>query len=426
MAERITDRLVNDADNVPHKGQRIIFDDDITGFGVRFIAPSRRHKKGLRAFILDYRFGGAQRRYTIGRYPTWSVEAARKKAKELRKSVEADQDPMAERDKLRTAPTVTDLAERYRVEHLPSKSPQSQADDCAMIEGEILPIIGKRKVADIHQGDIKALHRAITKRGARVRANRVLAVLSKMFSLSLVPRAGDAEPWRDAVKGNPCKGVPRNPEEGRERFFSEAEIDRIAEALAEYPGRAAANLIRFAMLTGCRPGEARLATWDQFDLDAGAWTKPSARTKQRKLHRVPLSPPAVTLLQQARAEMPEGCSYVFPGRKRAGRPWEPLKQYRTCWEFVIAKAELAPDADGHAPRVYDLRHSFAATGAGQGLSLYIVGKLLGHTQMRTTQRYAHLADDPLRAAAEKISGRIANAGKASDNVEPLKGGRRHD
>ncbi len=447
MAERITDKLVKDPERVPERGQRIVFDDEISGFGVRFSPRATANRRaGGRAFILDYRIGGQQRRFTIGRYPAWSVEAARIRAKELRRAIDRGEDPMEERVRLRTDPKVTDLADRYRDEHLPSKvghpAPgEGQAAyrgrlerhaDWRMIQAEILPRLGKRRVVEVHQGDVRAMHRAITARGAPVRANRVLAVLSKMFALALLVREGEAEPWRTPTLGNPCAGVDRNAEQGRERFFSEVEIERIADALTAYPGVHTANLIRFAMLTGCRPGEAIRARWVDVDIAAATWTKPTAHTKQRRAHVVPLAPPAIALLQKARAEVPEHCPLVFPGRPKVDADgtwtWAPLRQYRSCWEWVRVKAELAPDADGNAPRPYDLRHTFAAAGAGQGLSLYIVGKLLGHTQFRTTQRYAHVGDDPLRKAAEKIGSTISNAGREPDTdnvvqVAPAAGGR---
>ena len=425
MGQRITDELVNDAGQIPAKGQRIIFDADkgkarrVEGFGVRFLAPSKRNPNGLASFILDYWYGGRQRRITIGKYPTWSVEHARREAKALRKRIDKGEDPLDTRTKLRTAPTVKDLCERYKRDHLPGKADLGQDVDQRIIKNWIDPKLGRRKVAEIHQGDLLGLRDAVKEAAGPVHANRVLAVASKMFSLSLVPLADETDPWRNAQQGNPCKGVERYPEEGRERFFSEVELDRIAQALNSYPSKPAANLIRFVMLTGCRPGEARLATWNQIDLDEAVWTKPSSHTKRRKVHRVPLAPPAIQLLQRVRTEVEGDCLFLFPGRRMRDRDWEPLRQYRTCWEFVRDEANLAPDENGNPARVYDLRHTFAAQGAGQGLGLPLLGKLLGHTQARTTQRYAHLSDDPLRKAAEKITGSIANAGKNSDNVSEL-------
>ncbi|MCZ6839459.1 MAG: integrase arm-type DNA-binding domain-containing protein, partial [Alphaproteobacteria bacterium] len=318
MAQRITDVFCRTVEP-PKNGQKIYFDESvrggpekIKGFGLRVSPRSEKSKNGRRSFILEYWLGGRQRRYTIGKYPEWKPEAARKRAAELRRQIDRGDDPMDARIKLRTDPTVKKLADRYYEEHLPTKAPQSQIDDRAMIEDEILPRLGKRKVAEIHYNDIRALHRSITDRGAPVRANRVLSVLSKMFSLSLIPRAGEVEPWRTPLQGNPCKGVARNTESGRQRFFSAAEIERIAEALGRFPGRGVANVIRLVMLTGCRPGEAMRATWDQFDLDAGVWTKPASSTKTRKVHRVPLAAAATQLLQNIREEIDEDCPFVFP------------------------------------------------------------------------------------------------------------------
>ena len=135
----------------------------------------------------------------------------------------------------------------------------------------------------------------------------------------------------------------------------------------------------------------------------GFWIKPSSHTKQRKEHRLPLSAPALQLIADIRARHGniDADDYVFPGQ----RPGQPLQQLRYCWDAVCKQAGLTD------VRIYDLRHTFAATGAGGGLSLPLIGRLLGHTQQRTTQRYAHLADDPLREAADKIASAITKAGQ---------------
>src|SRR5262249_48800705 len=149
--------------------------------------------------------------------------------------------------------------------------------------------------------DIEAMHRAITASGRPVRANRIIQVCSKMFTLSLRPMAGEDKPWRDHAMGNPCKGVARNPEHRRERVFNQAELAAISDALAEYPVQTPADCIRLIMLTGCRPNEALRATWKEFDTE-GSWTKPSAHTKQRKVHTVPLAPGAIELIERRRKE----------------------------------------------------------------------------------------------------------------------------
>ncbi len=409
--ERLDHEFVRDVE-APKKGAVTYWDSDpkVVGFGLRVYAG------GSKSFFLNYRTDGRERRHTIGSFPRWSVNAARERAKELRKQIDNGHDPAGQKRERREAPTVQDLIDRYIDEHLPRKSGAEQrVEDEKKMLAEIGEQLGKHtKVADVHGGDIRDMHRKISESIGRsgprtVRANRILAVCSKMFSLSLVPMPGENTPWRNAAQGNPCKGIERNHEEGRERFFSQAELAAITDALAEYPG-VAADCVRLIMLTGCRPAEAMGAEWSEFEKEPGYWVKPSAHTKQRKVHRLPLSPPAIELLERLRKKRKS--TWVFPG-DIAG---EPLKALWHVWHFVRRKTGLGQDA-----RVYDLRHTFASVGAGGGLGLPIIGKLLGHTQSRTTQRYAHLADDPLREAAEKITTVITGAGKSGAAVVNIKG-----
>ena len=150
--------------------------------------------------------------------------------------------------------------------------------------------------------------------------------------------------------------------------------------------------MKLLMLTGARRGEVLGARWDQFDLEAAVWIKPAATTKQRRLHRAPISGSAAALLRTIRLRMPEGCEWVFPG----GAEGKPLQDIKRFWEDVRAKAELP------AVRIHDLRHTFASLLVSGGMTLPMIGKLLGHTQVQTTQRYAHLLDDPLRAGLEQV------------------------
>jgi integrase len=398
----------------------------------------RAYPGGVEAFVFQYRINGRQRLVTIGRRPEWSWPAARERAKELRREVDQGRDPADDRRERREAPTIQDLVDRYVAEHLPTKLRKARDLDYLhkyvtyretgekRILGEIAKLLGKHtKVAEVHGGDIKEMHRKISesvgRRGPRkVGANRILAVASKLFGLALVPMAGENRAWRDQAQGNPCKGIARNPETPMERFFNAGELAAIGDALARYgeearglgiaSARAAADCIRMVMLTGARPQEARLARWPELDAEAGYWVKPSAHTKQGKPHRLPLNPAAIELVERLRKRRKVEATWVFPGQ----RPGEPLQQLRSVWGFVRDKAKLGPDA-----RVYDLRHSFASLGAGGGLSLTIIGKLLGHTQARTTQRYAHVADDPLREATEKIGAVITGAGKGGAEIVPI-------
>jgi integrase len=421
MTHKLTARII-DAEPVPTKGGRTLWDSEVRGLGVRINAG------GAKSFFLNYRIDGIERRKTIGRVGEWSVEAARSEAKELRRQVDRGQDPAADKRERREAPTIQDLIDRYIADHLPKKT---AGEGRARAEKKMLAEIGKQlgtseKVADIHGGDIKAMHEALTKSGIRGRprpvgANRILSAASKMFALSLVPMAGENEPWRNAADGNPCRGIERNREEASGLLFTQAELAAISDALADYgadargPGiasaKSAADCIRLITLTGCRPSEARLARWEEFEKEPRYWVKPSAHTKQRREHRLPLAPPAIELIERLRKQRKPGATWIFEGQ----RPGEPLKQLWSVWGFVRDRAGLGDDA-----RIYDLRHTFASLGAGGGLSLPILGRLLGHTQNRTTERYSrHLADDPVRAAAEKVAAMISGARPSADNVVTL-------
>jgi integrase len=191
---------------------------------------------------------------------------------------------------------------------------------------------------------------------------------------------------------NPAASFIRNPENPRERFLDVTEIGWLSNVLNEHKNQRMADVIRLLMLTGARRGDVLNATWDQFDLDRAAWTKPAATTKQRKLHRTPLSSAAVQLLRTIRARTPEKCPWVFPGDAH-GKPVQEIKRF---WHDVRKKAELADI------RIHDLRHTFASLLVSGGMSLPMIGKLLGHTQVQTTQRYAHLFDDPLRVGLNQV------------------------
>ena len=392
-------------------GEDMWWDDDpkATGFGIR------SYSGGGKSFFVDYRLHGRQRRYTIGPFPRWSAEAAREEAKKLRKQIDRGEDPAGDKRARRTAPTVQDLVDRYITDHLPNRALVGpRLNDENKMLAEIVDKLGKHtKVVEIHFGDIKDLHRRISEskgRGGKprkVRANRILAIASKMFSLALMPLAGETLPWRNAAQGNPCKGVSKNQEEAKERFFSQSELTAISDALARYTGDVSADCVRLIMLTGARPIEAMRASWEEFDKEPGFWIKPSAHTKQRRVHKLPLSPAAVELIERLRKKR-KG-KWVFPG----GVPGAHLIVLSRVWDFVRKEAGLGNDA-----RLYDLRHSFASVGAGGGLSLPIIGRLLGHTQSRTTERYAHLSDDPLREAATKITTVIV--GKKGAPVVPLR------
>jgi integrase len=387
MSQKLTDSIVKSLP-IPASGNKVHYDSGVKGFGCRVTAA------GGRAFILNYRTRQQrERRFTIGSFPEWKTAAARQEAVELKKRIDRGEDPLAEIQSGRDAPTVADLCARYLEEHAPKK--RTQADDARAINTFVLPAMKHLKVAEVTFSDVDGLHRKITKRGTAIRANRVVSLLSKMLRLAI--RWG----WRS---DNPASGIEKNPEQKRERYLSGAELDALTKALVEHDDQQAANIIRLLLLTGARRGEVLTATWDQFDLTEGVWTKPSSHTKQKKSHRVPLSAPARQLL----SELPCEGSYVFPGRHHGHR-----EGIRKAWDAICQRAGIS------GARIHDLRHTYASLLASSGLSLPVIGALLGHTQTQTTQRYAHLLDDPLRKATETVGAIISPTTKAE--IHKLRG-----
>jgi integrase len=373
---RLSDKIVADLPPPP-RGSRIVYDSLVKGFGCRVTAA------GSRAFVLNYRrkADGRERRFTIGSVPDWGVPAARNEARRLKRDIDLGSDPLGDLAAGRAAPTVAELCERFLNEHVPRVRPSTARDYRQQIGADIVPAIGRLKVAAIAFADIDDLHRKISAR-APTHANRVLACLSRMFSLAI--RWG----MRAA---NPCRGVERNQEHKRTRHLNGDEIAHLTTALTELRDQQAANAVRLLLLTGARRGELLSARWTDLDLVAGVWTKPGATTKQKTTHRVPLSAPAVHLLGEMQSRAGDA-PWLFPARSGGH-----LTDIDKAWD------RLREAADFPGVRLHDLRHTYASVLASAGLSLPVIGALLGHTQPATTARYAHLLDDPLRAATERVA-----------------------
>ena len=213
MAERLTESLIK-ALKAPPRGERFLWDAELTGFAIKIFAPTKAHPRGARTFVLSYWINGTERRYRIGSWPDWSVLAARAEAREIRQRIDRGEDPASQRREQREAPTLLDLAERYKAEHLPRKSEQSQHDDGVML-GHILKHIGAdRKVADVHYGDIVALHRAITDSGHPVLANRTLACASgcsRSRSSRWLARTSPGAIRRRATRARVLSGIRSRP-----------------------------------------------------------------------------------------------------------------------------------------------------------------------------------------------------------------------
>jgi len=409
MAERLTDSLVRRLP-LPASGNRIIYDSEVPGFGIRITA------KGARSFVLNYRTKatGRERRYTIGEFLNPQVGSsglttagAREYAKGLKHDIRLNgRDPVGDDENRRAAPTVADLCDRFEEEFLSAppngdelkarRRPSTRRDYRGIIKNHIRPFLEHSKVADVSFSDIETLHRKVTREAGPYAANRTMAVLSKAFNLAVRWK------WTDS---NPVKGIERNPEEKRRRYLNSEELAGLTQALSDYPDRQAANIFRLLLLTGCRKTELLSATWDQFDLKAGIWVKPGSTTKQRTDHRIPLSKEVLEILHSIADNEPDD-RFVFPGRYGGHRT-----QIKKAWADICIAAGFISEEAAVGDRIHvkttlrphDLRHSYASILASAGMSLPIIGALLGHTQPATTARYSHLLDDPLRHATSEAA-----------------------
>jgi integrase len=408
MSQHLTDAIVRRLP-VPAKGNKIYKDDKVKGLGARVTA------NGVIAYTLDYTTqAGRQRRHTIGSAEHWKATDARAEAKRLRQLIDQGGDPLADIEDERAALTMGDLFDRFEAEHLPRLRPRTAQDYRELLANHIRPHFGKHtKVADVRHDDVQRLHDRVTKAGKRGRptpynANRVLAVLSKAFGLSIRWEMRDT---------NPCKGIEKNQEHRRERYVRpQDELPALVETLNQHPNQQTANAFRLLLLTGARRGEVLSMRWADLDLTAGVWTKSASATKQKKRHTAPISAPARQLLSEIHeaqlAQHQVLGEFVFPGAGGKGH----VNNVKRAWANICKAAGIT------GLRMHDLRHSFASQLASGGASLPLIGALLGHSNPNTTHRYAHLFDDPQRAAVEKVGAAIVNAGKPVE--EPVKLSRR--
>jgi integrase len=401
MKRRIVQQVIAKLD-APKNGNRITWDREVPGFGARITSA------GIISFVLEYRFHGRKRRYTIGRHPELTATAARERAVQLRVGIMDGYDPLEARQQDRLEPTVNDLATEYLERHaVTHKRASSVRNDREMINNIIRPALGSLRLQAIGKRDLETLHASY--KTTPYRANRVLALLSKMFSL--------ATEW-EWISDNPTRGIPRFHEDKRERWLTEQELHRFTNALDAYPDQNAADALRLLLLTGAREGEVLKADWPQFDLQRGVWTKPSHHTKEKKIEHVPLSAAALDLLRKMKRKN-GATGPLFPGangkpRVTLRRPWVQIcKAAGLSDVFTLQGKRRTITRSKPKVRIHDLRHSFASHLVSNGVSLHIVGKLLGHTQSQTTQRYAHVADQALRDASNRMGKifRTASKGK---------------
>ena len=382
----------------------VLWDDDLPRFGIR-IKPT-----GAMAYVVQYRNSASRtRKFALGRVGVLTPDEARQKARRALAAVADGADPSADRHAQRADMTISDLVERYLDEgpaSKPAKKASSWASDASNLRRHVVPLIGRRQLASLTSDDIQKFQRDVTHgktranektcargraivKGGPAAATRATLVLSAMLQW-----ATDRKFRAD----NPGKGVKLNKPTKRERFLSAAELARLGEAFgkAERQGfnRDSLAILRLLVLTGARRNEIASLRWDHVDFERGALRLPDSKTGAKI---VPLGAPALSVLSGLPRH--KGTPWVFPAASGKGHHVGMPR----IWRKLRAMARLQD------VRMHDLRHGFASIAVADGSSLYLIGRVLGHTQAETTQRYAHLQLDPVRAVADRTSRKIAGA-----------------
>jgi len=376
---KLTKRAIDNL--IPRSGEYFAWDDEIKGFGVR-VSPS-----GRMTYLIQYRSGGRTRRVKISTTTILTPDEARSRAKELLGNVARGDNPAQDISTYRKSPTVGALCDRFLEEHVAHRcKPTTQAEYKRSVDLIIKPAFAAWKIEDVTRADVAKLHHENAHRPYQ--ANRTLGVISKMFNL--------AEIWGLRPEGsNPCRHIQKYAEKKRERFLSPNEIshlgrtlDRAQEDGSESPF--AISAFKLLILTGCRLGEIQTLKWEY--LSPGYMHLPDSKTGAR---RIPLPPAAQAVLDSL--PRTAGNEWIIEGKE----PGQHLTDLQRPWRRVRAKAEITD------VRIHDLRHTYASNALAQGLDIVMVGRLLGHSQIQTSMRYVHLADDPVKEAAQLVSNELA-------------------
>lgn len=323
---------------------------------------------------------GRRQCLTLGDAPAITLAQARELASQNKSQLAMGNDPKAQRKEAAETPTFAQFIEERYLPYVKGYK-KSWKSDVSYLNNQILPVVGKKYLDDISKKDIIDLHHGLRAKGYKPgTCNRSLILLRYAFSLAMR--------WEiPGIKANPTKDVPLfDDHDGKkDRFLSQEETHRLFEAVKQSSNPMLQYIIPMLILTGARKREVLDAKWEDFDLIKRQWRIPT--TKAGRPRYVPLSNGVITLL--ANVPHDERCPYVFANPKTK----KPFESIFNAWNTARKQAGLSD------VRIHDLRHSFASFLVNAGRSLYEVQRILGHTQIKTTQRYAHLSQDTLLDAA---------------------------
>ncbi|WP_395644598.1 tyrosine-type recombinase/integrase [Terricaulis sp.] len=389
---------------LPTAGSTLIWDTLIPGFALR-VRPS-----GSKSYVYKYRVGARQRWLDLGRHGIeLTTEEARAKALAAASQVNAGEDPQLAKEARRKAMFVDELAKLYLVEgraSKPDKRESSWSTDESRLRRHVLPLIGKMRLLDLTRRDVERMQAKIAAGGTSAdertgRRGRAIVRGGALVAAGCVTTLSAMLNWakaRQLIPENPALGVKKAQPTRRERFLSTAEARNLLATLSDLAERRVipeshASILRVLIFTGARKSEILGLRWNEVDFERRQIRLPRLRSKTGE-RTITLNAPAVAELARA----PQVSAFVFPSLK--GGEGHTVGLHKT-WRTVRVEANLDD------VRIHDLRHSFASFAADHGESLQVIGKALGHRQAQTTERYAHLTDDPVRRLADRVGERLA-------------------
>ena len=366
---------------IPDTKSYIVWDNEIRGFGVRVNLNSKK------TFILKYRVGQGRsarvRKPVIGTYGVMKVDEARKIARKWLLDASEGNDPK-EVDK--TSILLKDFCNVYLQQHANIKKKLSSViEDKRLMRLHIIPNFGNICLKEITRAMITKHHQSMyqTPHGA----NRFLSLMSKMMNL--------AERWEyRPLNSNPCRHIERYKEEGRQIYLSMEQIEKIGHVIKQMEQTESIfvlSAIKLLLFTGRRTGEILTLKWDYIDFENSKMNLPDTKTGAKSFFFSPT-------VKQILLNLPNKEGFVFKSVLKDKR----VTTVRHIWKKICKLAKI------ENVRVHDLRHTYASLAVQNGYSLPIISKMLGHADIKTTQRYAHLHDDPVNQAVEKIDQQLDN------------------
>ncbi len=377
------------ADNPPvpkDKPKTDYFDTEVTGFFIEIRAT------GKATYYQRYRDQDGRLKQTrIGPVDSISLEKARSTARKIRSRTAAGFDPNAGLEKHRKTPTFREFIHETYIPHVKVYKRSWKRDE-EMINRRMAALWDRMRISEISREDVQAFRDNLISDGLQpASVNRHMALVKFIFSL--------AEKW-EVIEKSPARGVSKLRENNhKERYLSCDETNRLLTELKNCKSDVVPDLVEFLILTGARRGEAMGMKWQDVDFERKSWTVPLS--KSGKPRHIPLSGAAMAVLERRRNN---GSKWVFPNPKTS----KPISGFHRTWDRIRKNAGI-PDV-----RIHDLRHNFASLLVNKGRSLYEVQKLLGHADISTTQRYAHLSQDTLQEATELVSVTISGVDDPED------------